>query len=109
MRAHRGYEAGTAARFGVSCSQPLIPAPAKGSGTAGPLLKLSTDAVLATALKRSDDGKAWIVRLFGASGNTENVKLAWKGIDPQHVTVTDLSERPGEPVKGPVTVPAWGS
>jgi alpha-mannosidase len=108
LRAHRGYAAATAAKFGVSCSQPLIPAPAKGPRAKGPLLKLSNDAVVATALKRSDDGKAWIVRLFGASGSTEKVNLAWMGIDPQHVTVTGLGEQAGAPVNGAITVPGWG-
>jgi len=36
-----------------------------------------------TALEPSDDGKAWIVRLFGASVKTEKIKLAWTNPAPQ--------------------------
>ena len=56
--------------------------------------QLSSDKVVVTAFKPSDDGKAWIVRLFGASGKTEKVKLAWASPAPQQVWLSDTSEQP---------------
>ena len=52
--------------------------------------------MVVTAFKPSDDGKAWIVRLFGASGKTEKVKLSWASPAPQQVWLSDTSEQPRE-------------
>jgi alpha-mannosidase len=60
------------------------------------------------ALKPSDDGKGWIVRLFGASGMTEQVKLAWAKPAPKQVWLSDTSEQPRQAVEGTVEVPGWG-
>jgi alpha-mannosidase len=69
---------------------------------------LSSDKVVVTAFKPSDDGNAWIVRLFGASGKTEKVKLSWSKPAPQQVWLSDTSEQPRE-ITGPaVEVPGWG-
>jgi hypothetical protein len=76
IRPHKGFAADDAAKFGVGCSQPLIAAPASGPTPPKPRFELSSDKVVVTAFKPSDDGKAWIVRLFGASGKNEKVKLA---------------------------------
>ena len=64
--------------------------------------------MVVTAFKPSDDGKAWIVRLFGASGKTEKVKLAWSSPAPQQLWLSDTSEHPREKAPSPVTVPGWG-
>jgi alpha-mannosidase len=108
LRAHKGFSAIEAARFGVGCSQPLIAAPAAGPAPGKPRLELSSDKVVVTAFKPSDDGKAWIVRLFGASGKAEKVKLAWARPVPQQVWLSDTSERPREKAATSIEVPAWG-
>ncbi|MCX6928923.1 MAG: glycoside hydrolase [Verrucomicrobia bacterium] len=108
IRPHKGYAAVDAARFGVACSQPLIASPATGPAPGKPRLKLSSDKVVITAFKPSDDGKAWIVRLFGASGKAEKVKLAWAGTAPHETWLSDTSERPREKASASVEVPAWG-
>jgi hypothetical protein len=64
--------------------------------------------VLVTGLKPSDDGRAIIVRLFGASGDTESVKLNWGAVKPKAIFVTDTSEKPGAALGNRVTVPAQG-
>jgi alpha-mannosidase len=64
--------------------------------------------VVVTAFKPSDDGKAWIVRLFGASGKTENVKLAWASPAPQQVWLSDTSEKPRSKIDESIEVPGWG-
>ena len=94
IRPHEGFVPEDTAKFGVACSQPLIAVPASGPTAAKPRLELSSDKVVVTAFKPSDDGKAWIVRLFGASGKTEKVKLAWASPAPQRVWLSDTSEKP---------------
>ena len=97
-----------AAKFGVACSQPLVCIPASGPAPGKPRLALSSDKVVITAFKPSDDGKAWIVRLFGASGKTEKVKLSWASPAPRQVWLSDTSEQPREKVSSSVEVPGWG-
>ena len=60
-----------------------------------------------TAFKPSEDGQAWIIRLFGVSGQDEQVTLKWNESEPQRLWLSDNGERPLEPVNGPVEVPAW--
>jgi alpha-mannosidase len=108
IRPHKGFMADEAARFGVGCSQPLIAAPASGAAPSKPRFELSSDKVVVTAFKPSDDGKGWIVRLFGASGKAEKVKLAWASPAPARVWLSDTSEKPGEKAGPAVEVPGWG-
>jgi hypothetical protein len=108
LRPHKGFSADEAARFGVGCSQPLLVARASGRHPTAPPLALSTDHVLVTAFKPSDDGKARIVRLFGASGKAQKVKLTWAKPAPRQVWLSDLGELPKTKMHGPVEVPAWG-
>lgn len=108
IRPHRGFAPDEAARFGAACSQPLLVTRSAGRKNGAPLLRVSSDRILVTALKPSDDGRAWIARLFGAAGKDETVRLEWDKDRAGRVSLTDLNERPGTPVNGPVCVPAWG-
>jgi hypothetical protein len=109
IRPHQRFAAADAARFGVECSQPLIAVPDwEPPIGAPPCLALSSDKVLVTAFKPSDDGKGWIVRLFGASGKTRKVKLAWTNPAPRQVWLSDTSEKPREKAGAAVEVPGWG-
>jgi hypothetical protein len=108
LRPNRGYDPAAAARFATGLSQPLVVAPAAGRvPSRTPLLHVDSADVLVTALKPSDDGKAWIVRLFGASGEDRQVKLVWSSSVPKTMWESDLSERPGARLHDMVTVPAW--
>ena len=108
IRPHKRFVPDEAARFGVACSQPLIAVPASGLVPGKPRLALSSDKVLVTAFKPSDDGKAWIVRLFGASGQPQHVKLAWAKPAPQQLWLSNTSEKPMQKVGPAIEVPAWG-
>ena len=108
LRPHRGYDPAAAARFAIGLSQPLLPAPAGGSGAPrSPLLRVEPNDVLVTALKPSDDGKAWIVRLFGASGEKRQAKLTWSSPQPKKIWVSDLTEQPRRRAANVVTVRGW--
>jgi alpha-mannosidase len=108
LRPHQGFSALAAARFGADCSQPLIVTRASHPIPPKPRLELSSGGVVVTAFKPSDDGKAWIVRLFGASGKAERARLSWAEPKPRQVWLSDTSEEPLEKAGSSVPVPAWG-
>lgn len=109
LRPFRKTDPAENSRFATGFSQPLLPLPARGAKMPkSPLLKLDTDTVLVTGLKPSDDGRAIIVRLFGASGKTEAVKLEWGAWEPKAMFATGTSETPGAKLNGRVTVPGYG-
>lgn len=109
IRAHHGFVPEAAARFGVECAQPLLVRRAAATGKRLPSrLRLSSDRVVVSAFKPSDDGRAWIVRLFGAGGQPEPVRLIWSGPKPRRVWLSDTSEAPLAPAGATVQVPAWG-
>ncbi len=107
LRPHRGTTSAEASRFATGFSQPLVAVPGRGMAPSEqPLLRVEPSDVLVTALKPSDDGKACIVRLFGASEKMANAKLTWS--KPAKVWLSDTSERPTKKLSGEVPVPAWG-
>lgn len=108
LRPHREFAPEAAARFGLGCSQPLLVLQAFGEHPLKSRLRLSSDKVLVSAFKPADDGKGWIVRLFGASGKPEKVRLAWSEPVPHKLWLSDLSERPKEAAGHSIAVPGWG-
>ena len=107
LRPHPGRAADAEnTRFATGFSQPLVATPARGRApSATPLLRVEPAGVLVTALKPSDDGKAWIVRLFGAGGTPANAKLAWSQPAPKRVWLSDTSEKPLRKITGDIPVP----
>lgn len=102
-----GYSGAEAARFGLETTRPLVAAPAPPDQPPPPsLLLLDTADVLVETLKASDDGRGFVVRLFGVSGRDKEVSLRWA--KPMRQWLSDLSEQPGQIVSGPVHVPAHG-
>lgn len=105
---HRKYDPMAAQRLGIECSQPLMTMPAVGDAPDGrPLVELDTPDVLLASIKPSNDGKAWIVRLFGASGKDRKATLRWGAKKPTAVSLSTMSEQPGNLVHGAVDVPAF--
>ena len=90
----------------VQMDQPLVVLAARGDELKrSPLTAVSGAQV--TAFKPSEDGKAWIIRLFGASGKDEQVSLTWAKPEPKTVWLSDASEKPLKQATGAVAVPAW--
>jgi alpha-mannosidase len=108
LRPHGAYDAVAAARFGIETTQPLIVVPARGEKPAAARLRIEPAGVLVAALKPSDDGKALIVRLYGASGKDAVAKLAWSKPGPKTVWLSDASEQPLAGAPEAIEVPAWG-
>ncbi|MBI5385537.1 MAG: hypothetical protein HZA90_12735 [Verrucomicrobia bacterium] len=103
----RGFDAAQAAREAVELSQPLVVLPARGDEPKAPRLSVSNRDVQVSAFKPSDDGKALIVRLFGASGQDQKTELKWADPQPKSVSLSGNSERAGQPISGAIDVPAW--
>ena len=105
---HGRYNPVVAQRFGIECSQPLVVAPARGAAPSGrPLLQLDTPDAMVASVKPSSDGKAWIIRLFGAAGKDSHATLCWGTASPEAVWISGLAEEQGKPVTGPVHVSAF--
>lgn len=107
LRAHGGYDPAAANRFAIGLSQPLLAAIASSGPVLEPLLKIEPPDVLALALKPSEDGEAWMVRLFGASGEERKAKLLWSTRTPPRLWLSDLGEEPLHPVDHEVSVSGW--
>ncbi len=109
LRPHRAADAAQASRFATGLSQPLL---AVRSGNQTPLqgsfLRVEPVEVLVETLKPSDDGKAWIVRLFGASGEARNAMLTWSASAHAGKTwQSNLAEEQLSSVESTVPVAGW--
>jgi hypothetical protein len=106
LRPHRHFNPADASRFATAFSQPLLPTRAVGLQPSGKsLFTLDSPDVLLSALKPSDDGRALIVRLFGAGTQTAHVTLNWGTVTPKSVNLSDTSERPGALAGSHIEVP----
>ncbi len=61
-----------------------------------------------SSFKPSDDGKAWIIRLFNPSRVEQKANLQWIDLKPASVSLSDLSERHGEPAGDSLVLPPYG-
>jgi alpha-mannosidase len=109
IRPHQlGYSGAAAARLGHETTRSLlVTAASEQPLNPAPLLRCSTDQVLIETVMPSQDGRALILRLFGVSGRTETVSLAWPGRKYPTVWQTDLTEKPQLKMNRRFTVPAY--
>ncbi len=107
LRPHTRFDAAAASRLAIAMSQPLLPAAGHSADRASSFLIVEPEDVLVIALKPSDDGRASIVRLFGASGEDRRVKLKWTGREPKGLWQSDLSEARVTPIHDSVLVAGW--
>jgi alpha-mannosidase len=114
---HGPYRPLDALRFGIERSQPLLAsvggparraAGARGAAAIEPRLSISPAGVILTSLRPSRDGKAMIVRLYAASGETERAVVRWAAPAPKAVWLSDLTERPLSAAGPSIEVPAGG-
>jgi alpha-mannosidase len=107
LRPHSGYDAAAATRLATGLSQPLLASSAGTKAPLGSLLRIEPTDVVALECKSSADGKAWIVRLFGASGEDRHARLSWNEATAPRVWHSDLSEQSLAPAGQDVDVTAW--
>jgi alpha-mannosidase len=109
LRPHGRYDPAENTRFAIAASQPLVVVPTGAvAGPTTPRLRVEPSDVVVTGFKPSDDGRALIVRLYGASDRTRRARLTWSEPQPTSLAVSDLSERPLRSLRGSVEVPAHG-
>ena len=106
LRPHEGYDAAASSRFAIGLSQPLVTTVASAGALKAPLLKVEPQDVLAQALKTSEDGHGWVLRLFGASGEERKAKVTWP-TEVQQMWLSDVSEQRLQRLEHEVTVAGW--
>jgi alpha-mannosidase len=107
LRPHGGYDPAAASRLAIGMSQPLLASAASATTPTAPLLKIEPPDVLALTLKPSDDDKALIVRLFGASGEDRIARLHWSAPTPSQLWLSDVTEKPIKKVDREIAVAGW--
>jgi hypothetical protein len=109
LRPHLAFDPAEASRLAIGRSQPLLAVGARGSAPpAAPLLPLAPGEKLITSLKPSDDGRAWIVRLFGAGEGLVKTRLFRNPPGPRRIWLSDTSERPLQRCPDPIEIPSRG-
>ena len=81
LKPHKGaYDAVKAQRFGRESCRPLLAISAnKNKEVVKPLLKLAKqNGILITSIRPTEDGKAYLVRLFNSSEQTQENNLKWQ-------------------------------
>lgn len=109
LRPHGAPDLAEAARFATGLGHGLLAAPA--AAPAPPpesLFTVEPSDVLVTGLKPSDDGKAWIIRLFGASGEDRQATIRWGARKPAAVYRSGTGEKVGAPAGEHIPVPGHG-
>jgi alpha-mannosidase len=107
LRPHGKGDIADASRFATGLSQPLLVAPStKPAPVSTSMLKIEPATVLLTELKPSDDGKAWIVRLFVASDGAASARLTWAENVGQ-TFLSNLAEDPLRPMSGDIPIAGW--
>jgi hypothetical protein len=105
---HRRFDSGKAARFSIERSQPLIAVPVNGKAPIQrSILSVEPAGVIVTAFKPSEDGKAWVVRLFNTSDRPEKAGLIWTKPAPKTVWLSNLAEEQVATTSGPVAMAAY--
>ncbi|HWI67934.1 MAG TPA: glycosyl hydrolase-related protein [Nitrospiraceae bacterium] len=108
LRPHTRYDPALASRLAVSLSLPLLVSRAATASTIDSIFVIEPDDVLPIAFKPSEDGRAWIVRLFGASGENRKARLRWtKRTTPTsapRMWLSDLTEQPLTPIASEIEV-----
>jgi hypothetical protein len=110
LRPHRGRTSDAEnTRFAAGFSQPLIAVHGRGKAPNGKsLLRLAPGDVLAVGLKPSDDGAAWVLRLFGAGNDATTASIQWGDVRPVRTWLSDTSERPLRALSNEIPIPAHG-
>ena len=106
---HLGADTAVARKLEWEAGMPLIPVPADPAAPVPAFpLTVRTEAVVATRLRPAADGRGWILRLYNASSKAEMLVLAGQAVERGRVFLSDIDGVPGDPLAGPVEMPAFG-
>jgi hypothetical protein len=106
---HPGGDTTAAKRLGLEASAPLIPVTADPDSPAPRFpLVVGNEALVATRLKPAAEGKAWVLRLFNASSQAQELVLSGEALDRGQVFLSDIDGARGPRLSAPVYIPAFG-
>jgi alpha-mannosidase len=108
LRPHSRYDAAEATRLAIGLSEPLKVREV--SPSAKPIdscLSIEPSDVLALTFKPSEDRSAWIVRLFGASGERRTAQLKWLRSGEAKFWQSNLAEEKLEPIGSEFEIAGW--
>ena len=71
------------------------------------ILSVKSADVIVTAFKPSEDGKARIVCLFNASGQTEKARLAWAKPVPKTILLSNFAEEKVSKITGQIEMATY--
>ena len=109
IRPHSAYSALAASKLSMGLSQPLVITSAGLQPFSSPLIEIDSQEVIVISLKPSDDKKAFIVKLFGASGKECEARLVVRKNEGTRLFLSDTSEAAINALEGDrFVVPAWG-
>ncbi len=106
LRPHGRPNAAEASRFAIGLTQPLLAVGSDVEPVLTPLLRIEPADVLVLTLKPSDDGQAWIMRIFGASGEARQARLTWSSVTGK-TWLSNLAEEKLSPASEEITVAGW--
>lgn len=89
-------------------NRPLIIAPVEQNPIQQSLVTIDNPKVTVSMLKKSQDGKAIILRLRSSSDQQEVFQLSWSGEKPKMVRTTNAEEKPAKPVNDILQLRPYG-
>ncbi|WP_187143139.1 glycosyl hydrolase-related protein [Terriglobus albidus] len=108
LRPHRKRDFAAASRLAIGLSEPLVVRQGSAAVTKPqPLPRIEPSDVLVLTSKPSEDGKAWILRLFGASGQESKAKLVWPSAVTGKCWKSNLAEDKLDVLEGEIPVGGW--
>ena len=106
---HLGSDPATAKRRGLEAATPLV---AVAADPAAPTprfpLTIEPGSIIATSLRPTADGQAWILRLYNASARPETLKLSGEAADRGRVFLSDVDGAEGPSLPASLEVPPSG-
>ena len=108
LRPHSRYDAAEATRLAIGLSEPLkVRAVSPSAKPIDSCLSIEPSDVLALTFKPSEDRSAWIVRLFGASGERRTAQLKWLRSGEAKFWQSNLAEEKLEPIGSEFEIAGW--
>lgn len=105
---HSSFDSAKAAKFGTEQSQPLIAVPVdKKTPIPDSIMKIEPASIIVTAFKPNSDGKAWIIRLFNVSGQSQKVNITWTKSVPEAIWLSNMAEEEVSKLTGPIEMAAY--
>ncbi len=110
VRPHGPFDPTAFRRSGAIVEQPLLALPSAADAPLPRLpFRLDGAAVVVSALRPTDDGAGFLVRLHNPSAAVATARIAGTGSAPLRVAESDESARAGKPVGDSLTLPPFGT